>query len=89
MLAQERAAIIPARAARAGLEDDRSGTAAMLASLVQASLTIAMTIPITTKTTIAPCSQIHVGDISRQGYRPPWAPWCIAGATEPRSCLLP
>jgi hypothetical protein len=31
---------------------------------LQASFVIAMTIPITTKITIATCIQIHVGDIS-------------------------
>lgn len=30
----------------------------------QASFAIAMTIPISTNTTIAPCSQIQVGDIT-------------------------
>jgi hypothetical protein len=33
----------------------------------QASFVIAMTIPITTNTTIATCIQIQVGDIRREG----------------------
>jgi hypothetical protein len=36
---------------------------AMLRLRPQASLVIAMIIPITTNTMIAPCNQIHVGDI--------------------------
>jgi hypothetical protein len=35
----------------------------------QASLVIAMIIPISTNTTIAACSQIQVGDMDRQAYR--------------------
>jgi hypothetical protein len=32
----------------------------------QASLVMAMIIPISTNTTIAPCNQIHVGDMIRE-----------------------
>jgi hypothetical protein len=36
----------------------------LLAAAAYASFVIAMTIPISTNTTIAPCSQIQVGDIA-------------------------
>jgi hypothetical protein len=32
---------------------------------LQANFVIAMIMPINTKTTIAPCNQIHIGDIAR------------------------